>query len=705
MTHKLSRPLPTRTAASKLRHPLPTRRLLCWLLTALTGAGLITRLLWMGRRSLHGDETLQLNGIQTTTWQALIEHCTHVDMHPPLAYLVQKMVYAVSQDVFWLRMPSALLGTAVIPVTYWALRPLTGRFIALAAAAATMASYHLIWFSREMRDYIFFYFFVVAAFGCLVRVLRAPRLQAAWPCLAGFTLANVLAVYSHFNTYLIWPVFGLFVVADEAATFGWRGIRRTRILWLIAAGAIILLLAAPTFGWFMNMYHVQQGATLRPGPMAMLQSLSRFGLGEGWRTWFWAIWVATGFLALYRRPRARLWSTIWMLMPIVCFIYIVGMPDKFIANITRYQITLALGFATLQGAAVAWGIRLCLPRKSVRSAYILATIMPALLVAALMASDFGCFYRLRATSMLFNDAAKAFSELGKANLLLDNYYEIQYLHHYLPPNLRVAAPPVFNNPDEYAVLHVSEYARRTIESFPFLAYYDSTGSRGQAAPNTDWSWLEKHFMHRHVFLNTDGAALERRGLNFFAWPSNLGRYQSMLYWNDRNDLPAWFAQRGQIIGATIGPEWFVIPCRMGETVQTPLPVLAAPGGSLLICNTGATSMNVEVSMQLAAGAPDQIVRCRAPNGVSEHFGPFGAPSMLRDLRNGETRQGFLPFGTLCLQTGGLLQLPFECVFQPQTFRLNLPRCVPGLTVIDLALSQPTGIVLLGLSVTQSHATE
>ncbi|MEI6212451.1 MAG: hypothetical protein WCR06_12600, partial [bacterium] len=275
-------------------------------------------------------------------------------------------------------------------------------------------------------------------------------------------------------------------------------------------------------------------------------------------------------------------------------------------------------------------------------------------------------------------------------------YEIQYLKYYLPANLRLAAPPVYNTAPEYVALDIDGYIRRTLESFPILPFYDISSHSASANPRADWSWLGEHFAHQQTLVNSDGATLERRGLNLYAWPSNLGGYDPVVSWNNNSDLPAWFARRGQPTAATIGPGWFVIPCRTGGGAQIPLPVLSATGGSILICNAGATSVAVAVTLQLAACAPDQVVQFHSASGVSGHFGPFGKPVAVRDLRNGQVQQGFLPVGTLCAQTGGLLQLPVECTFQPQSFRFDLPRCAPGVTTVELVPSLPAGIVLLGI---------
>jgi hypothetical protein len=90
----------------------------------------------------------------------------------------------------------------------------------------------------------------------------------------------------------------------------------------------------------------------------------------------------------------------------------------------------------------------------------------------------------------------------------------------LPTNVTLAAPPLFNNPAEYAQAGVAAYVRRSIETHPLLAFYDSTTGRSHAGPGTDWSWLDAHFCRRFTLANRLGAQLERRRLNYNGWPSN-----------------------------------------------------------------------------------------------------------------------------------------------------------------------------------------
>jgi len=648
---------------------------------------------------LHNDEALQLTGVLTTTWTDLIRHCAYVDFHPPLSYIVEKFFYHVNPSLWCLRAPSALFGAAVIPLAYWALRLLTGRLTALAAAAFTMLSYQLIWFSREARDYSLFYFLTVLSFGCFVRAIRTYEIRRAWPWLAGFALSTALSAYSDFFTYLLWPVFGFMLVAGEWQQRGWRDMRWPLIGGFALAGMAVVVLAAPTFGWFLNVNKVVPlSVTSRPPLSVLVAKLVPFGFGLGWRQAAWAAGLAAGAFLLWRQRRnTALLLAIWTFVPPVVYLYVVGMPGKFYGMLCRYELPLALGFAALLGTVAAWGARACLPRRALRSICVLAVLLPILVVSAVLASDFVRFYRLRASGPLYADMPGVLGKLESKEMLLHNYYEIQFLRFYLPPDLRLAAAPVFNNAPEYVALNVAGYTRRVLELAPALAFYDSTSHCTNYNPRADWSWVEPHFAHRLVLSNKDGAWLESRGMNLFAWPSNLGDADPVIYWNNRGDLPAWHARRGQMLGVTIGPEWFVIPCADGNGVYQPVPVLD-DRGTLCLYNGGRTNVSIHLSVTLVACAPEQSVHVWQTDGIDTFLGPFGAPMQVTEAGGRAPQTGYVPLATLARQRNGLLTLPVLWQFTPTVFHLSISDCKPGLTDIQIRPKNPAGVALLNVSV-------
>jgi len=80
----------------------------------LLGAGL--RFHSIATPELLWDEgwTLGLSGLSLSE----IDRITALDVHPPLYYLLMKLLLPFGKDEFWLRLPSIFAGILAIPLTY-----------------------------------------------------------------------------------------------------------------------------------------------------------------------------------------------------------------------------------------------------------------------------------------------------------------------------------------------------------------------------------------------------------------------------------------------------------------------------------------------------------------------------------------------------------------------------------------------------------
>lgn len=166
--------------------------------------------------------------------------------HPMLWFFLQALALrGFGDNVFGLRMLSALIGTATIPALYLFARPLYGRASAL-GAAALLAAYHFhIHFSRLGVNNIVDPLAALAVFGTFVYAYRA---RSAF----GFALAGVLmGVAQHFymGTRLI-PVV-VAVVLLHQLVFDWRRVWELR--WQIGLMGLGFLLGfGPLLGFFIG---------------------------------------------------------------------------------------------------------------------------------------------------------------------------------------------------------------------------------------------------------------------------------------------------------------------------------------------------------------------------------------------------------------------------------------------------------------------
>jgi hypothetical protein len=183
--------------------------------------------------------------------------------HPMLWFFLQALALrSFGDNVFGLRMLSALVGTATIPAMYLFARPLYGRAIAL-GAAALLAAYHFhIHFSRLGVNNVVDPLAALVVFGTF---LYAYRARSAF----GFALAGVLmGVAQHFymGTRLIPVVVGVALLHQLA--FDWRRVWELR--WqIVLIGLGLLVGIGPLLGFFIS--HPQD-FTARLGMVGIFQT-------------------------------------------------------------------------------------------------------------------------------------------------------------------------------------------------------------------------------------------------------------------------------------------------------------------------------------------------------------------------------------------------------------------------------------------------
>ena len=209
------------------------RRIAMWLpLTAMIFA-LLVRLLMLGRKSLWLDEAATLR-IAATSVEDIVSG--RWDQHPPIYYLLMRCWIRLGRGEFILRLPSALVGVAAIPLLDRLMRQWGSRWVAMASAwLLAIAPLH-IWYSQEARMYA-----LVCTLGLASTLSYAVAIRRdsplAWLAWSVATLAGLYTQYSM-----------LLIVFAQMVLFGplWResGSRRPA-LWspLLALLAVALLFA------------------------------------------------------------------------------------------------------------------------------------------------------------------------------------------------------------------------------------------------------------------------------------------------------------------------------------------------------------------------------------------------------------------------------------------------------------------------------
>jgi len=134
---------------------------------------------------------------------------------PPLYYVI---AWAWSQlfgsGEIGLRVLSALLGTALVPLAYRAAGELVTRQVGLAVAALLAVNPYMIWMAQEARSYALLLVLSTASLLFFVRVLddRGSRPLLWW------TVVSALALATHY--------FAVFMIATQGAWLLLRVARR-----------------------------------------------------------------------------------------------------------------------------------------------------------------------------------------------------------------------------------------------------------------------------------------------------------------------------------------------------------------------------------------------------------------------------------------------------------------------------------------------
>jgi uncharacterized membrane protein len=206
-----------------------------------SAAALALRLLFLGHQSLWVDELLTLIVATPKPGYPILQLLAH-NVHGPLYTAVVFVFRSISENDFWLRLPSALAGAAAVPLVYlWVRRWIgenVGRYTAILLAVNPL---HLR-YSQELRGYAFVFFFGVLACYLLERSLgrsrddasaaqgwRLPVLYAA--AVAGAALSSFTAAFLYACHTVIWFLRG--------------GLRPRRWLRWALIAVVILVLVSP----------------------------------------------------------------------------------------------------------------------------------------------------------------------------------------------------------------------------------------------------------------------------------------------------------------------------------------------------------------------------------------------------------------------------------------------------------------------------
>jgi mannosyltransferase len=228
--------------------------------------GALLRLSGLGRESLWQDESWTWYLVHDSLGD-LLHRLILSDAHPPLYFLLLWPWVKLGDSETLLRLPSALLGIASLPLLYRLGRSLAGAREGLVAMAFLAVSPFHVMYSQEARSYSLLFFLCLLSLDLLVAVRERPGDRRRWAALAVVTAAII------YTEYL--GVF--FILGEMALALAWgqrdRGFSRGCLLASAAAFALFIPWIPTAFG---HVTHVGQGFWLpKPVPAVLGMELSR----------------------------------------------------------------------------------------------------------------------------------------------------------------------------------------------------------------------------------------------------------------------------------------------------------------------------------------------------------------------------------------------------------------------------------------------
>lgn len=217
------------------------------MLVGLTLLGALARFATLDVQSFHHDEAVTAGQVLSPSLAATLEQVVDGERSPPLYYVLAwawSTLFGTGE--FGLRSLSALVGTLMVPVAFFAGRALASDRVGLTAALFFAVNPYLVWYSQEARSYILMALFATAALTALATWDRGRQDRSLWLWAA----ASALALLSHY--------FAVFLIAPQVAWILMRSSTWKRCMGPLAALTLVGLALLP-------LALAQQGSERREG--------------------------------------------------------------------------------------------------------------------------------------------------------------------------------------------------------------------------------------------------------------------------------------------------------------------------------------------------------------------------------------------------------------------------------------------------------
>lgn len=278
--------------------PVLDRKLL-FLFWSVIAGGLFLRLAWLGRASLQIDEIVTIRDALAqpnlaSIYQTELQRFFWYRVLPLFMFPIHWM------GLLWhgtegfppewlLRLPSALVGAATIPLCYLLGKELGGRRVGwMAMVFAAISPFH-IYYSREAYAYGYVMFFCAGVLWMSLRLLqhdwKGSKLLP-WKIGLGYVVFAIGFVHSHLTAMLFLSSWTIVLMAFVVRRCGWRDfLKPTNLFFLGLVGGIPYLVFSPFLLQLLSHGYksTDAGAVTVYFSAASVRTLfGRMGWGEAW---------------------------------------------------------------------------------------------------------------------------------------------------------------------------------------------------------------------------------------------------------------------------------------------------------------------------------------------------------------------------------------------------------------------------------------
>jgi 4-amino-4-deoxy-L-arabinose transferase-like glycosyltransferase len=420
------------------------------------------RLIDLGAKSVWSDEAFSIL-LAKQNWPDFWHIVTTAEANMSLYYLLLRGWIGFSDAAWWVRLLSALLGVAAVPVVYCIGKEIFSQRAGILAALLLAVNPFALRYAQEARSYSLFVLLVSISFLGFFSCFEKP--SRFWSVC--YVLSTALALYAHFFAALVVLVqlVSLATVPADRRRFAIRQVLRLGIV--IAMGLPLL--------WFVVFRDRGQLGWAPPVHWRDVYDVFRFMVGSGLKLGIAVVAFFIAATAWVQRCRKQRWTMekwyvavliLWLFLPILLTLLIsVGKPiyaPRFlIFCLPAALLLIAEGLAEIR---FAW----------VRYALVLALVVGEIGPIRSYYAEPGQEDWKSAIAFLAGNV-----RAGDATALPNPYCELPFkyeLEHaqFAIPELRIISTPVPEGPQEAGPDHlwmVTCSATRDLKTQPAIGTY------------------------------------------------------------------------------------------------------------------------------------------------------------------------------------------------------------------------------------------